>query len=135
MMSLSTPALLFGSISLLFLAYTNRFTALSKFIRELSSLSEKGKQAMVWEQIHIVRKRLQLIKNMQISGILSFLLCTGSLFSIFLERQFEGKFFFVLSILTLLVSLVLALWEVSISTKALDNILQHTQQLRSSKKK
>ncbi|MGY0407093.1 MAG: DUF2721 domain-containing protein [Polaribacter sp.] len=127
-MNLSTPALLFGSISLLFLAYNNRFSAISKFIRELYESKKKYNEAFINAQIPILRKRIQLIKRMQIFGVTSFIFCTGSLFALFLEYPFVGKLFFTASILSLLISLLFILWEVSISTKVLDNLLNKSQE-------
>lgn len=126
-MDLSTPALLFGSISLLLLAYTNRFTTVARFIRELYENKKNCETVLIDSQIPILRKRIQLIKRMQVFGVTSFILCTGSLFALFFDNQLVGKLFFTLSILSLLVSLLFVLWEVSISTKALDIILDNTQ--------
>ncbi len=133
-MDLSTPALLFGSISLLLLAYTNRFTAVARFIRELHDNKKNCEQVLIDTQIPFLRKRIRLIKRMQVFGVLSFILCTGSLFALFFENQLVGKLFFTVSILLLLVSLLFVLWEVSISTKALDIILDNTQQFKNKQK-
>ncbi|MDY7396084.1 DUF2721 domain-containing protein [Aureibaculum sp. 2210JD6-5] len=132
MMDVSTPAILFGSISLLLLAYTNRFTAVARFIRELNDNKKNCEKVIVDSQIPILRKRIRLIKRMQVFGVISFILCTGSLFALFFENQLTGKLFFTISILSLLVSLIYVLWEVTISTKALDIILDDTQQQKNS---
>ncbi|WP_198938433.1 DUF2721 domain-containing protein [Tenacibaculum holothuriorum] len=128
MMDVSTPALLFGSISLLLLAYTNRFTAVARFIRELNDNKKNCEKVIVDSQIPVLRKRIKLIKRMQVFGVISFILCTGSLFALFFENQLTGKLFFTVSISSLLISLVYVLWEATISTKALDIILDNTQQ-------
>ncbi|OSY87601.1 II family cellulose-binding protein [Tenacibaculum holothuriorum] len=127
-MDVSTPALLFGSISLLLLAYTNRFTAVARFIRELNDNKKNCEKVIVDSQIPVLRKRIKLIKRMQVFGVISFILCTGSLFALFFENQLTGKLFFTVSISSLLISLVYVLWEATISTKALDIILDNTQQ-------
>ena len=119
-MNLTEPAILFGSISLLLLAYTNRFLALASLVRTLNkSQDEVGLQ----QQIDNLRRRISLIKNMQAFGILSFLLCTISMFAIFLEEVPVGEILFGVSVIALLISLTLSLYEIVISTKALNIVL------------
>ncbi len=122
-MELSTPALLFGSISLILLAYTNRFHTLASLIREIHSSSNNG-DTLQKEQIPLLRNRLLLVKYMQALGVLSFLLCTTSLFFLFIKMLFLGKLFFLLSVVTLMLSLTISLREVWVSTKALDLVLK-----------
>lgn len=123
-MSLTTPALLFPAISLLLLAYTNRFLVLAQLIRQLHSSRKDTPDHLIFRQIRGLRKRIQLIKYMQSFGVVSFLLCTGSMFSMFLQMQAIGEFLFGLSILTLSTSLIYSLYEVTISTNALSVILE-----------
>jgi hypothetical protein len=119
-MNLTEPAILFGSISLLLLAYTNRFLALASLVRTLNkSQDEVGLQ----QQIDNLRRRISLIKNMQAFGILSFLLCTLSMFAIFLEEVPAGEILFGVSVVALLISLTLSLYEIVISTRALNIVL------------
>ena len=122
-MELSTPALLFGSISLILLAYTNRFHTLASLIREIHS-SSNNSDTLQKEQIPLLRNRLLLVKYMQALGVLSFLLCTTSLFFLFIKMLFLGKLFFLLSVVTLMLSLTISLREVWVSTKALDLVLK-----------
>ena len=121
-MELSTAALLFGSISLILLAYTNRFHTLASLIREIHS-SANNSDTLQKEQIPLLRRRLTLVKYMQALGVLSFLLCTASLFFLFIKMLFLGKLVFLLSVVTLMLSLTLSLIEVWVSTKALDLVL------------
>ncbi|QTE21687.1 DUF2721 domain-containing protein [Polaribacter cellanae] len=125
-MELSTPAILFGSISLLLLTYNNRFTIVVKFIRELYEHKKNFDENQKNYQISILRKRIRIIQRMQICGVIGFILCTGSLFALFFDNQLVGKLFFTGSILCLLISLLLVLWEISLSTKALDIMLNDT---------
>ena len=120
--SINTPALLFPAITLLMLAYTNRFLALATLIRNLST---KWKQfpedrTIIHEQIRNLKRRLILIKQMQASGILSFFLCVLSMLMFYLEYEFWGVVSFGLSLLLLLLSLALSLNEIFISTRALE---------------
>lgn len=119
-MTVTTPALLFPAISLLLLAYTNRFLVLAQLIRELNQRNNKGLEAVVKRQISNLRMRLLLIRAMQTAGVLSFLLCTIAMLFLFLEMSQLGTVTFGLSLFTLMMSLVISLYEVRISTKAIE---------------
>lgn len=120
MMTLTTPALLFPAISLLLLAYTNRFLTLAQVIRQLHDHRESGYEARVVAQLNCLKQRLILIKRMQIFGVVSFLLCTLSMFALFIHQEFMGEILFGISILSLSFSLILSLYEVTLSTNALN---------------
>jgi hypothetical protein len=119
--SINTPALLFPAISLLMLAYTNRFLALASLIRNLHANYEShaNKQGVL-QQIKNLRLRLRLIRAMQFFGILSLILCVFSMFFVYEQFIMWANSFFALSLLAMLVSLFLSLSEIQISTKALE---------------
>jgi len=119
-MDISTPALLFPAVSLLLLAYTNRFLAVASLIRLLSNQIRTKDDCEVNEQINNLRQRLEVAKWMQIFGVISILLCTISMFGLFLEFTEIGKKVFGLSLIAMCISLLLSLWEVYISTTALN---------------
>ena len=120
-LELSTPALLFSAITLLMLAYTNRFLAIATLIRGLhKNYLIDPDQEIIVEQIHNLRRRLNLIKNMQLFGVFSFLLCVICMFLLFKGFTEEANWVFVSSILSLLISLGISLVEIQISTKALN---------------
>jgi hypothetical protein len=123
MMSLTTPALLFPAISLLLLAYTNRFLTLATIIRQLHPGEGKATSELARQQIGGLRYRVMLIQHMQSCGVISFLLCALSMFFIFIDSDSAGKILFGLSLLSLAVSLVLSLVEVLLSTNALNIVL------------
>ena len=126
--NLTTPALLFPAISLLLLAYTNRFLAIATLIRNLHKKhKENPDHKIIAGQISNLKTRLNLIKNMQIFGISSFFLCVLSMFMLFSENQDWGNYIFGASILLLLVSLGISLREIQISTKALNLELSDMQ--------
>src|ERR1700712_2032603 len=82
--SINTPALLFPAISLLMLAYTNRFLGLASLIRNLhASYKDHNDKQGVALQIKNLRLRLRLIRQMQLYGILSLFLCVLSMFFVF----------------------------------------------------
>ncbi|WP_372767989.1 DUF2721 domain-containing protein [Pseudoalteromonas sp.] len=120
-LNLTTPALLFPAISLLLLAYTNRFLVLAQLIRQLNA-RENGHEirAMVKAQISNLRNRLNLIRRMQFFGVLSFLLCTAAMFAVFLTQNLIGTGLFGLSLACLLYSLILSLYEIHISCQAIE---------------
>lgn len=120
-LQLSTPALLFSAITLLMLAFTNRFLAIANLIRGLhKKFLENPNEKIIVEQIGNLRKRLILIKNMQLCGVLSFLLCIICMFMIFKGYTQAANIVFIASMLFLLVSLTISLIEIQISTNALN---------------
>jgi len=128
--TLTTPALLFPAISLLLLAYTNRFLVLAQLIRKLADEERDRHQSGTARQIMLLRKRISLTKRMQVAGVLSFLLCTLSMFALFLSFDVLGMLLFGVSLVTLSISLIYSLWEVTISTNALNVQLQDIENLR-----
>jgi hypothetical protein len=119
-MTITTPALLFPAISLLLLAYTNRFLVLTKVIRELSSMEDSQHEDLIHRQVHSLRMRLQLIRAMQFLGVLSFAICTVSMLALFLGAQLVGLWLFGLALLLLVASLMVSLVEVHYSTQAIN---------------
>ncbi|WP_136254235.1 DUF2721 domain-containing protein [Onishia niordana] len=128
-MTLTTPALLFPAISLLLLAYTNRFLSLAQLIRKLAEQERNSHHEVAARQILLLRQRITLTKRMQMAGVFSFLLCTLSMFALFLSLELFGMVLFGISLISLSVSLVFSLWEVMISTNALNVQLQDIEAL------
>ena len=117
---ISTPALLFPAVSLLLLAYTNRFLAVAQLIRMLHRQSSERENCDEYKQIANLKYRLELTKWMQFFGVLSILLCTLSMFELFIGFLGLGKQIFGLSLVAMCISLFISLWEVMILTKALN---------------
>ena len=61
--TLTTPALLFPAISLLMVAFTNRFNTIGARIRKLHSEYKNNQDDVLIEQIDSLRKRVNIIKN------------------------------------------------------------------------
>ena len=117
----NTPALLFPAISLLLLAYTNRFLALANLVRKLHDEYKRGEQSkIILYQIRSLRSRLRMVRWMQGLGVFSFLFCVITMYSIYMEWKNAIEIEFAISLLSLLVSLVISLIEISQSTKALE---------------
>jgi len=118
--TISTPAILFSAISLLMLAYTNRFLALAALVRQFIQKFAEEKDKHILEQIHNFKKRLTIIKYTQLFGVVSFLLCVISMFSIFMHMIIAAEIIFALSLIALFISLLLSLQEVLLSIGALN---------------
>lgn len=120
----ATPALIFPAISLLLLAYTNKFLAIANLIRSLHARYQQENQPVLREQIVHLRKRLNMIRLMQAFAIGSFLMCFVCMFLLFWEKQQAATLFFVLSLLLMIVSLGFSLSEIWISAGALRLLLK-----------
>ena len=118
--SYSIPGLLFPAISLLMLAYTNRFFGLASLVRQLVDRYKKQPDANIRAQINNLRIRIALIQYSQAMGVLSLLLCTSSMFALFIERQNEARIMFGCAMFFMVASLVLALREIHLSVRALN---------------
>ena len=119
--SFNTAALLFPAISLIMLAYTNRFLALAALVRSLhAKYLEHNKSGVLHGQIKNLRYRLKLIKQMQAMGVLSFVACIACMYCIYIEHTFLTELTFALSLLFFAVSLIISLVEIQVSNKALE---------------
>lgn len=126
--SLTTPALLFPAISLLLLAYTNRFLTIAGLIRNLHQKFQDHPDTNIKAQIANLKKRVTLIKNMQLFGIVSLLLCVVSMFAIYETWKTIGSIIFGISLVLLMISLVLSIIEIQISVKALNIQIKDIQE-------
>jgi hypothetical protein len=128
--SINTPALLFPAISLLLLAYTNRFLAIANLVRKLhDDIPKHSNKENVLKQIQSLRKRLHYIRLMQGSGVFSFLLCVICMYSIYEGYMMIASFVFAASLLSLVFSLFCSLVEIIMSTKALELLLSDIEEL------
>ena len=125
--SLSTPALIFPAISLLLLAYTNRFMTIMGRGRILNERHKENPNDVLVGQIKSLRARLYLIRNMQACGVASLFLCVLCLFVLFFGFNTIGKIVFSLSLILMLISLALSFKEILLSVKALDLELSHME--------
>jgi len=119
-LTLTTPALLFSAISLLLLAYTNRFLAYANVVRNLHARFKEHSDQLLIGQIQNLRRRLLLTRTMQLLGIGSLLLCVLCMFLVYIELQMAAELIFGIALLLLIVSLAVSVREIQISVKALD---------------
>ncbi len=117
----NTPALLFPAISLLLLAYTNRFLALANLVRKLHDEYVKGDKssAVRLKQIKNLKLRLNMVRYMQALGVFSFLCCVVTMYGVYMEWTEIVKYVFAVSLISLLASLIISLAEITQSTTAL----------------
>ena len=119
-LTLTTPALLFSAISLLLLAYTNRFLAYASVVRNLHEQYKEDPDGIIVGQIQNLRKRLLLTRTMQLMGIGSLLLCVLCMFLVYIEQQLAAEIIFGVALVMLIISLAISVREIQISVKALD---------------
>jgi len=129
--SINTPALLFPAVSLVLLAYTNRFLALSNRVRSLHDkyLINPMPNKSIHQQIKNLRYRLKLIKNMQTFGVLTFITSIFCIFFIYIGQMVVANVFFALGLISFIISLFLSLLEIRLSNKAIEIELSDMEDL------
>lgn len=128
-LTLATPSILFSAISLIMLAYTNRFLSYAQVVRNLSAEYEKHPSPSALPQIDNLKKRLYLTRSMQILGILSLLLCVVCTFFIYIGWQDAAIWTFAAALISLIVSLGVSIREIVISVRALEIHLDSIKKL------
>ena len=116
---IETPALLFSATSLILLAYTNRFLTIAQIVRGLKKNYEDNKTKSILLEIKNLNLRISLIRYMQLFGVLSLFLSVFTMLVLYLKQETIAVYIFGGSLLTLLISLAISFWEISISVKAL----------------
>ncbi|MCK9300913.1 MAG: DUF2721 domain-containing protein [Bacteroidales bacterium] len=119
-LSLITPTFLFSAISLLLLAYTNRFLSYAQVVRTLKDKYLEDPDKVKAAQIANLRKRLYMTRAMQLLGISSLFLCVVTMFLIYVGLQLPAVYVFGVAILLLIASLGVSVFEIQISVKALE---------------
>lgn len=119
-LTLTTPALLFSAVSLILLAYTNRFLSYAQLVRQLRDRYVENPSDITEAQIENLRKRLNLTRTMQGLGIASLFLCVVSMFLIYIGLQLFSAYVFGLALILLIASLGVSFREIQISTRSLD---------------
>lgn len=127
-LTLTTPALLFSAVSLILLAYTNRFMGYAQLVRTLKEQHIQNPSKVTRAQIENLRQRLYLTRTMQILGISSLLLCTVTMFCIYVGWQMLSVYIFGIALLLLIGSLAVSVREIQISVRALEIHLRDMEQ-------
>ena len=132
--NITTPALLFPAISLLLLAFTNRFLALASLVRQLHQNYKSDPDEIVLGQIANIRYRINLIRDMQAFGVSSLLLCVVCMLVLFAGWIIIGKIIFGCSLILMAISLVYSIREIQISVGALDLQMVDLEKMEKEKK-
>lgn len=131
-LTLITPTFLFSAISLLLLAYTNRFLSYAQLVRALKDRYMEDHSALTHAQIMNLRKRLYLTKNMQMFGVGSLLLCVATMFLIYVGLHVISAYVFGCALVLLIISLTLSVLEIRISARSLEIYLGNMEEKASS---
>ena len=118
-LTLITPTFLFSAVSLILLAYTNRFLAYTSLVRNLKVKYMENKSSVTKAEIENLKKRLKLIRLMQLYGVASLLLCVATMFLIYIGLQTVSAAIFAVALLFLITSLALSVWEINITSKSI----------------
>lgn len=132
--TLTTPALLFPAISLLLLAFTNRFLALANLIRQLHANYKTDPDELLFGQIANLRYRIKLIRDMQAVGVSSLFFCVICMLTLFAGWVEISNWIFVLSLVLMAISLAISIREIQISVGALDLHLKDLEKMERNKK-
>ncbi|MDD3079995.1 MAG: DUF2721 domain-containing protein [Paludibacter sp.] len=128
-LTLITPTFLFSAISLLLLAYTNRFLSYAQLVRVLKDQYMKDHSALTKAQIMNLHKRLSLTRNMQMLGVGSLLLCVATMFLIYIGLQMVSIYVFAVALIMLIISLILSVLEIRISVRSLKIYLSDMEKM------
>lgn len=128
--TISTPALLFSTVSLLYIGYTNRFMSIANLVRSLKDKFLETHDESLLRQISNLRRRIVLIRNMQLQGISALFCSVLSIISIYFKHQHTGEFFFGVGLLLLCLSMISAVREVLISVDALNIELSQIEEIK-----
>ncbi|MCU0339311.1 MAG: DUF2721 domain-containing protein [Spirosomaceae bacterium] len=118
-LTISTPAILFSTVSLMMIAFTNRYLAIASLIRELHEKFQKDAHENYVAQIKQLHRRVYIIRNIQFIIVSSLLLSAISMLSIYLQYQPFAQGLFFAALLLQILALALSIWEISISIRAL----------------
>jgi Protein of unknown function (DUF2721) len=118
-LTVSTPALLFSTVSLMMIAFTNRYLAIASLIRELHDKFNIKAEKRLVQQISHLHRRVYLIRNIQVMIVSSLLFSALCVLCIYLGQQSWAKFLFFSALGLQILALVLSIWEITMSINAL----------------
>ncbi|MCY7330608.1 MAG: DUF2721 domain-containing protein [Saprospiraceae bacterium] len=127
-LTIQTPALLFPALSLLLLAYTNKFLSIASLIRKLIKDYEDNQLGTTVSQIRSLRRRLWLIRWMQTFGVASILFCVITMFLIYEGHQMAARVLFAVSLVLMITSLIITIVEIYLSAGALRVLLKDLEE-------
>lgn len=122
-LTLTTPALLFPAISMLFVSYNGRFLTLSNLIRGMHAEYLRQSDERILAQMRNFNVRLHLIRWMQWLAMVAFILCAITMFLLYVGLVLPGEILFGTALLFLVASLGFSLREIHISVAALEVLI------------
>lgn len=128
--NVTTPALLFSTVSLLYIGYTNRFLSIANLVRSLKDKFLETHDEDLLKQIHSLRRRIELIRNMQLLGIVALIISVFSIVAMYMRHQATGELLFFISLIMLILSMSAAVREIFISVDALNIELSSIEELK-----
>lgn len=129
-LTLSTPSILFSAISLILLAYTNRFLSYAQLVRTLKADYDKNPSTITHLQLANLRRRLYMARSMQLLGVSSLLLCVVCTFLIYIGLQMIAVYTFGVALVLLTISLGISIRELLISVRALELHLDSFERMK-----
>jgi hypothetical protein len=126
--TLTTPAILFPAVSLLLIAYTNRYLAIARLIRELKTAHRKQENPIYLKQIRVLKRRERFIRNMQAFAIASLFCCTFAMALIYLDEKSWGGMVFGAALLLMLISLAISFRDILMAGIALKIELEELEE-------
>ncbi len=132
---LTTPALLFPAIAILMLGYVNRYVSVAGVIRGFKKDYDTGyKHARILDQISVLHQRIELIRYMLSIGAMALLLACLSMFLIFEGYEDAGGVAFGASLVAMILTTVLSVYETSLSNRSLIIEIEDIRKKEASKK-
>ena len=125
-LEITTPAVLFSTVSLLMSAYLSRFSTIAKLMRDLSFKLEgnNSEQEYINHQLIIFCKRIRYIKYLQFGGVLSLLFSTAAMFSLLFKKSMIANICFIIALILFLFALLIAVIDIYYSMQALSTKLK-----------
>ena len=114
-------AIMFPAIPLTMVMFGNRFHTVSVLIRKMHDdyIYNNSMPAEFDKQLSILKSRIILLKRAQITMGLSFLFNMLSVFALFFNTVIPAQLFFIFCLLSIIIALIIYLYELTLSTKAL----------------
>lgn len=133
--TIQTPALLFPTVSLLMLAYTNRFLGITSVIRKLHTdmSTDESNHQFYFSQIQSLSLRINLIVLAQKTGVMSLLSCVLSMIVLMISHE-ASFILFSIALIFMAISLIMIFKELSHSKKALNYILDDCKKMDEKRK-
>ena len=114
-------AIMFPAIPLMMSVFSNRFHTLSVLIRTIHDnyILEKNPPENLRKQLLILESRVVYLRRAQLLMGFSFLFNMFSVFSLFLQLELSAKILFVICLVSIICALIIYLYEITLSSKAL----------------